>query len=400
MAILIVDDAPEILELLEAILDSAGFTEFLTAETADEAFKELGMDGSTSVVEEVDLILMDVKMPEIDGIEACRLIKAEPQLRDIPIIMVTGLADEETLEAAFGAGAMDFVNKPVNRVEVLARVRSALSLKQEVDIRKLAYIELERANEDLAQESLTKSQILSTVTHELKTPLTSIVGYADRLLLRQDQVGQLNERQQRYIEAIRESSSQLSLMISDLLDISRMESGKLELTITEIDLTQKIDDVIRRMQSQFDEKQICVLIEIPTELGAIQADDTRLSQVITNLLSNACKYSPVGSTVTVTATEDAEFVKIDVSDSGMGISKDDQSKLFTKFFRADNTPTRTESGTGLGLFIVKQLIQAQGGKISVESETGIGSTFSFTLPRAGVGIVQQDMPVETNQLTV
>ena len=272
MAILIVDDAPEILELLEAILDSAGFTQFLTAETADEAFKELGMDGSTSAVEEVDLILMDVKMPEIDGIEACRLIKAEPQLRDIPIIMVTGLADGETLEAAFDAGAMDFVNKPVNRVEVLARVRSALSLKQEVDVRKLAYIELERVNEDLAQESLTKSQILSTVTHELKTPLTSIVGYADRMLLRQDQVGQLNARQQRYIEAIRESSSQLSVMISDLLDISRMESGKLELTIAEIDLTQKIDDVIRPMQTQFDEKQICVLIEISPELGAIQAD--------------------------------------------------------------------------------------------------------------------------------
>lgn len=400
MAILIVDDMTENRVLIKAILSSAGFTQFLAAETANEAFEHLGIDGSTSVGEEVDLILMDVMMPEISGIEACRRIKAVPALRDIPIIMVTGLADGKTIEAAFDAGAMDYINKPLERLDVLARVRSALFLKQEIDVRKLAFIELERANENLAQESLTKSQILSTVTHELKTPLTSIVGYADRMLLRQDQVGQLNDRQQRYVEAIRESSQQLTVLISDLLDISKMESGRLELTISEFHLPQKIEDIIRPMQTQFDEKQIRVLTKIPTDLGAMQADDTRFCQIMTNLLSNACKYSTDGSTVTITASEDVEFVKIAVSDSGLGISEADQSQLFTKFFRADNTLTRAQSGTGLGLYIVKQLIQAHGGTIWVESDEEMGSTFSFILPRAGVGLAQQAMPVEAKQLEV
>jgi signal transduction histidine kinase len=300
--------------------------------------------------------------------------------------MVTGLAEAKSLEAAFDVGAADYINKPVNRVEVLARVRSALMLKQEVDVRKLAYIELE-------QESLAKSQILSTVTHELKTPLTSIVGYSDRLLLRQEQVGQLNDRQQKYVKAIRDSSRELTVLISDLLDVSRIEAGRIEIELTNLEVRHKIEDIVQNVQTQLEEKQINLVRDMPPDSCEAKVDENRFSQIFNNLLSNACKYSSVGATVTITVKQDPDFLQFDISDTGMGISAVDQSKLFTKYFRADNTATRDESGTGLGLFITKLLVEAHGGAIWVDSKEGIGSTFSFTLPRADIDVTQMEASV-------
>lgn len=395
MSILIVDDSEDNQILLRAILRNAGYTEVLTAASARDAFDHLGMDGLASCETGIDLILMDIMMPDVDGIEACRRIKAYTRLRDIPIIMVTALTEVNYIEASFEAGAMDYVTKPVNKIEVLSRIRSALSLKRETEARKCAYVELEEKNQELARESLVKSQILSTATHELKTPLTSIVGYAKRMLQNQETVGPLNERQQRYVEAIQESSYQLTILINDLLDTSRIEAGRLEVTPTQLQVQQKVEDVVRAMQTQFEEKQIRVVLDIPSQLCPIYVDHDRCTQIITNLLGNACKYSSVGASVTITAAENGEFVQVDVADTGMGISEEDQLKLFTKFFRADNTATRAESGTGLGLFITKQLIQAHGGAIWVKSEVGTGSIFSFTLPRADVDLTRQDMPVET-----
>ena len=246
----------------------------------------------------------------------------------------------------------------------------------------------------LVNESLANSQNLSTVIHELRTPLTSIVGYADRLLVRQDNVGQLNERQQRYVTAISKSSHRLEDLINDLLDISRIEAGKLEITLIELEVGKEIEELVQVMQTQFGEKQISIVLDIPSSLRPVYADANRFTQVVKNLLSNACKYSPVGAEVTVSAIEVAEFVQIDVSDSGIGISESSQSDLFTKFFRGDNTAARTESGAGLGLFIARQLIGAQGGEIWAYSEEGVGSTFSIALPCANVDNFHPNTPAK------
>ena len=234
MAILIVDDSNDSRLLLQLILRKSGYHELLTAASARDAFAQLGMGDSANTDMEVDLVLMDIMMPEVDGIEACQCIRAVERFRDLPIIMVTAKAEANYLEAAFKAGAVDYITKPSIKTEVAARVRSALALKQETDSRKRAHAELEETNQILIKETLAKSQILSTVTHELKTPLTSIVGYADRLLFHQADVGQLNERQQRYIKTISESSHHLEALVNDLLDISIIEAGKLE--INPIDL--------------------------------------------------------------------------------------------------------------------------------------------------------------------
>jgi len=252
MSILIVDDSLDNRLLLKTILKAAGYTELLDAESARDAFKQLGMDNPASVAAGVDLILMDITMPEMDGIEACRRIKAATRLQDIPIVMVTARNEVKDLEAAFAAGAIDYITKPLNKVELLARVRSVLTLKREMDSRKFAYIELGEKNQELEQESLAKTQILSTVTHELKTPLTSIMGYVERILLQQERVGPLNERQQRYLETVQESAHQLKNLIDVLLDVSRIESGSFELNLTELDVQWEIEEVVRSMQEDPD----------------------------------------------------------------------------------------------------------------------------------------------------
>ena len=168
-------------------------------------------------------------------------------------------------------------------------------------------------------------------------------------------------------------------MIDDLLDVSRIEAGNLELSFQNLEVLPEIEEVIQSLQIQINEKRTNVVLNIPSTPSYVKADRFRFSQVMTNLLSNACKYSPEEATVTITVKELAGRTQIDVSDTGIGISDANQPQLFSKFFRADNSWTREISGAGLGLFITKHLIENQGGEIWVESEEGKGSTFSFTL---------------------
>ena len=401
MSILIVDDQNAVRDAFATVLGGGGYTDVLTAESAIEAFSILGLGDPSAAVSPVDLILMDVHMPEIDGVEACVRLKGDSHLRDIPVIMITADAEISRLTRALDSGAVDYITKPPDYDEMLARVGSAIKSKWEMDRRKSAYFndlqekswnlevaltELEKKNQELEQASLAKSQILSTATHELKTPLTSIVGYVDRMLLRQDTVGPLNEKQQRYLETVGTNARRLKTLVDDLLDISLIESGCLELSWGNLDLVQEIEDSSSLLQTQFQEKQIRFsLMPSSDSPSEIRADRLRFGQVIGNLLSNACKYSPVGTTVTVAVRRQGDAARIDVSDEGIGISEADQAKLFTKFFRADNSFTREASGTGLGLYITRNLMEAHGGSIWVASQQGQGTTFSCLWPIAGAG---------------
>lgn len=412
MSILVVDDLPGARLLLKTTLLDAGYSEVVTVESAKDAFLRLGMDDPTGPVADVDMILMDIDMPEINGVEACRRIKATPQLQDIPIIMVTGLADSQNLESAFAAGAVDYITKPPKPQEMLARIGSALDLKREMDRQKTSYIielekknrelelaftELENKNGELQEVSQAKTQILSTATHELKTPLTSIIGYIDIILMRQDKVGPLNEKQRRYLETVQRNAHRLKSLVDDLLDVSRIEADSLELCLADLALRQEIDDVLRSMEGQLGNKQIQVELNIPSDLGPVRGDSLRFCQVVTNLLSNACKYSPPGTKVTISAQEVGPSAQVNISDTGIGISSEDQVNLFTKFWRADNSSTREETGTGLGLYITKHLIEAHGGKIWAESQVGKGTTFSFTWPLSDTDPIGGKQPMPPRQ---
>ena len=378
--LLVVEDDKGTRVMLSALLEEEGY-KIRASQTAGEALNYI------MAYKTVDLVLSDLKLPDGSGLQIWWALKKV--IPDAAFILVTGHASLDTAIEAVNEGVFAYHVKPLDIDALKNSVRNALrqqrlmaenrSLLERVQ---LSNNELRGSNQALKEASLAKNQILSTVSHELKTPLTGIVCYVDRMLLQREMVGPLNGRQQRYLESVRENSHRLNAMIDDLLDTSRIESGSLELIPKDLDVGQEIKDVVRSMETLLDEKQILLSLDIPAGLPMVRADKLRFSQVIFNLLSNACKYSPVGAAAAIAAREKGRLIQIEVSDAGMGISKADQSRLFTKFFRADNSSTRETYGTGLGLFISRHIIEAHGGSIWVESEEGRSTTVSFTLPRA------------------
>ncbi len=226
----------------------------------------------------------------------------------------------------------------------------------------------------------SKSQFVALVTHELRIPLTSIKGYTD--LIRQGAVGPVNDQQQNFLNVIRTNVERMATLISDLSDISRIERGKLKLEVAPLTLQGYIDETINSLRHKLDEKSQTIEIDLPAALPRGLADPNRLVQVLTNLISNAWKYTPAGGQITVRARQNDPWLRIEVSDNGIGISKEDQSKLFTQFFRSESPAVREQTGWGLGLSVTKRLVDLMGGEIGFQSELETGSTFWFTIPIA------------------
>ncbi len=244
---------------------------------------------------------------------------------------------------------------------------------------------------DLQAANIAKSDFISLVSHELKTPMTSIKGYTD--LLAQGSVGAINEVQSDFLNIIRSNTNRMATLVSDLTDISRIEADRLRLEFSALSFALVVSEVIKSTQAQIDGKQLQLNIDIPEDLPLLWADLERLTQIVSNLVSNAVKYTPERGTISISAriTSNLEHtegqsntVQIDVSDTGIGIPLDEKNKVFEKFFRSEAHEVRSTTGTGLGLNITKHLVNLQGGKIWFESEPGKGSTFSFTVPTAAV----------------
>lgn len=241
------------------------------------------------------------------------------------------------------------------------------------------YAELQAAN-------LAKSEFVSMVSHELKNPMQSIKGFSQ--LMVNGTAGPINEGQHQFLSTVLSNVERMITIVSDLTDVTRIESGRLQLSLKPIQFKAVIDEVARSMQESYNSKEQALQIEAPPEIPIVQGDTVRLTQILTNLVSNAHKYSPRGGLVTLRAFPEKniwdpegadEVLHVSVQDTGYGISPEDQKKLFTKFFRADNNKSEAP-GTGLGLNIVKQMVELGGGKVWFESEIGKGSTFHFTIP--------------------
>ncbi|MEX0926130.1 MAG: GAF domain-containing sensor histidine kinase [Dehalococcoidia bacterium] len=236
--------------------------------------------------------------------------------------------------------------------------------------------ELERVNE-------AKSQFLTTVSHELKTPLTSITAFVD--ILSHNQGNNLSERQQRQLTVIRRNASHLNVLINDLLDISRIESGQLEVSPRDFDLRDLVRDMADSFGPVLDEKGQSLDVQVEPGDFRLHGDPDRIGQVFSNLLINASKYSLDDTTVELQVSGDPTHVYVTVRDHGIGISEEDQERIFTPFFRADDPVTRSVSGAGLGLAIVSRLVEMHGGTVSLESALGAGSAFTITLGRCMPG---------------
>ncbi|MFA5039588.1 MAG: ATP-binding protein [Candidatus Omnitrophota bacterium] len=224
-----------------------------------------------------------------------------------------------------------------------------------------------------------RQDLVANVSHELRTPLSSIKGYAETLL-----EGALEDKANArdFLQIIHKDSERLSKLIEDLLDLSKIESGQMKMTFVSQDLAAVIRRCVAVLDNQARSKSILLENGVPSDLPRIMADETRLSQVVLNLLDNAIKYSGEGARIEIAAFPSGNFIQVDVKDTGIGIPEEDRARIFERFYRVDKARSREMGGTGLGLSIVKHIVQAHGGKVWVSSEQGKGSIFSFTIPVA------------------
>ena len=228
-----------------------------------------------------------------------------------------------------------------------------------------------------------KSEFISTVSHELRTPMTSIKGYTDLLLM--GAVGELNPQQHHFLEVIKSNADRLTGLINDLLDISRIETGRLRLDLQPMQVREVIEEVVGSLRGQAEAKGLWVRVEVPQGLPAVMADRDRITQVVLNLMDNAVRYTPEGGEVSVRVELADEALLVHVQDTGIGIAPEEQGRIFERFYRSEDARVQETEGTGLGLAIVKSLVEMHGGRVWVESELGKGSTFSFTIPLRGRG---------------
>lgn len=371
IVILIADDLQDNLNIVKAVLGYKGYR-VETAKNGKQVLEEVAKQIP-------DLILLDIQMPEMNGFEACRHLKANPEYKEIPIIFLTAKADSYDIVDGFKHGAVDYITKPFNTMELLARVQTHLELKRSRDLlaEKNKYLEIMTVG--LTKLNNEKNDFMEIAAHDLKNPLTTIRGLAD--FLRRDFDLAPTAGIKLMLENIVKSSERMFSIIHNLMDVSAIEEGSFRFDATPVDVGIIVRDLTEQYQYQADVKRISLQLDIPPHIVAtIHGNFDTLTQVLDNLLSNAVKYSPDGTTVAIRLSKNDSFVRCEVQDEGVGISETDRNRLFGKFVQLSTRPTGNEASTGLGLYIAKKLTEAMNGTIQYLSEPGKGSTFILEFP--------------------
>jgi two-component system sensor histidine kinase/response regulator len=353
--ILIVDDQPQNIELLEVYLIPQGY-EIVKASSGEEALEKL-------VHNKIDLVLLDVMMPKMSGFEVLEKLRADEKTRLIPVVMVTALKETEDRVKALEAGCDDFISKPFDKSELIARIKSLLRIKS-------MYDKVKEATE-------AKSKFTSMVSHELRSPLTVIKESINVVL--EGLLGSVTPEQKDILDTAKSNADRLGRLINNVLDFQKIEAGKLSLNIKECDMNEIVLATSKGMNFLAEEKGMSFTVNVDDSIPRTKFDKDKIIQVLTNLLSNAVKFTEKGS-ISITTKREDDVMHVMVEDTGLGIQATDMPKLFQAFGQLSGGLEKNRGGTGLGLAISKEIIQAHNGKIWAESKLGIGSTFHFTLP--------------------
>jgi signal transduction histidine kinase len=336
---------------------------------------------------EFDLILADYRIPGFGGLAALAL--ARQHCPEIPFIFISGVMGEDFAVEALKMGAADYVVKD-RLARLVPAIRRALKEAEERAGRRQAeeqvqriQTELEQTNRDLLRKNQEIQNFYHTLSHELKTPLTSAREFIS--IVSDGLAGPLNSTQVEYLGIARQSCDQLRVCINDLLDATRLETGKLAIELKPTSLTVLIRRVVTVVTPAATDKKIGLTAEVQSDLPQLPFDEHRMTQVITNLLNNAIKFTPPGGKIVIKAGDAPgrpELVEVSVSDTGCGIPREEQSRIFDRLYQVKAGDGTSEQGVGLGLYLCRELVQLHGGEISVESQPGQGSTFSFAIPRS------------------
>jgi signal transduction histidine kinase len=381
--VLMVDDQPENLIALEAMLASPD-RNLIKARSGREALKHL-------LTYDFALIILDVVMPEIDGFQTAQLVRERASTRQVPIIFLTAGDRSEALAfRGYSLGAVDYLNKPIIPEVLRSKAAVFVELAKKTELIRQQSENLERKNAELEhakaraeQESQFKSKFLARMSHELRTPLNAIIGFSE--LLEQELAGPLTPKQTEYVGTIVQSGRHLLGLVNDVLDLAKVEAGKLELTKewTSVESlaawAQKLVMPLARSQG------VALDLAVPSDLPRLHVDSLRIKEALHNLVSNAIKFTPSGGSVRIAAEAGADrrSVAITITDTGIGISSTNIPKLFREFERITPAPgsgRRHPEGTGLGLTISQRYITLHGGTITVESRVGEGTCVTVKLP--------------------
>lgn len=353
--ILVVDDTQTNREVMARILSRKKY-QYKTVASGEEALIAVSQRLP-------DLILLDISMPGMDGFEVCQRLKADERTRDVPVMFISALDETEDKVRAFHVGGVDYITKPFKIEEVLARVETQITLAMQ-------------RKEILALSEL-KDQLIRTVSHDLKNPLHVIMGYA-ALLMDGDYVSSAEDVRS-MSQHIYNSAERMYTLVTNLLELSHLEAGS-GLQLLPLSLTNLCTDMIPEFQMSAQAKHQTFTVELPSHDVIVRGDAMRLGQVLSNLVSNAIKYTPEKGHVRLSVSQDEKTVRLCVEDNGLGIPKDAIPQLFNKFYRVNTVEHRSVEGTGLGLSIVKAIVEQHQGQIWVESELNKGSKFTVSLP--------------------
>lgn len=374
-AILLVDDEPKNIQLLGNLLQTEGYAvEFATS--GAEALQWVK-------ARPFDLILLDVMMPEMDGYAVCKCLKNDPAARDCPVIFLTAKTDLESLVQGFNLGAVDYVTKPFRKEELLARVKTHLTLlrqqqalNHDAAVLEERNLELQQKNAQLDELNASKDKFFSILAHDLKNPFQSFLMFGN---LFDDFEHQDQEQLKELIRLFKESAHNLFALLENLLTWSRLQRGLLEYLPQPLSIKDFAARNVNLLAPHANQKQIALHNRVPPNV-MVYADLYMLDAVIRNLLSNAVKFTGPGGAVEISATATETLATVTVTDTGIGIPADKSDKLFRIDAKFRHNGTAGEIGTGLGLILCKEFVEKNGGAIGVKSEEGRGAAFFFTLP--------------------